>query len=312
METQARHLAVGSFVLLLVAGIFVFVLWVAKFQGETLYSPYFARFSGSVSQLRVNSTVNFGGIPVGRVTDVRIDPQDSALARVDFEVRADTPIRTDSRATLEMQSIAGGVGLAISRGSSEVAQLPPGSEVPAAQSALERLTRQAPDILAKVDGIANHLNEMLSPANRQALSDTLSNLRDLSQGLKDRAPAIDTFLADSDAAMKEIAAAGVEFRKLAEQLQTSVGPATSEAQAALKAFGEMARSFEKSSAEMRALLAENREPLRQFSGTALYEATDLLAQMRELVASLARISQEIERDPARFFLSDRNQGVPAP
>lgn len=312
METQARHLAVGSFVLLLVAGIFVFVLWVAKFQGETKYDAFFARFSGSVSQLRVDSTVNFGGIPVGRVTDVRIDPEDSALARVDFEVRADTPIRTDSRATLEMQSIAGGVGLSISRGSSEKDLLPPGSEVPAAQSALERLTRQAPDILAKVDGIANHLNEMLSPANRQALSDTLSNLRDLSQGLKDRAPAIDTFLANSDAAMKEIAAAGVEFKKLAEQLQTSVGPATSEAQAALKAFGEMAQSFEKSSAEMTALLAENREPLRQFSGTALYEATDLLAQLRELVASMARISQEIERDPARFFLSDRNQGVPAP
>lgn len=312
METQARHLAVGSFVLLLVAGIFVFVLWVAKFQGETVYDPYYARFSGSVSQLRVNSTVNFGGIPVGRVTDVRIDPDDSALARVDFEVRKDTPVRVDSRATLEMQSIAGGVGLSISRGSSEKELLPPRSEVQATQSALERLTRQAPDILAKIDGIANHLNEMLSPANRQALSDTLSNLRDLSQGLKDRAPAIDSFLADSDTAMKEIAAAGVEFRKLAEQLQTSVGPATSEAQQALKAFGEMARSFEKSSGEMTALLAENREPLRQFSGTALYEATDLLAQLRELVASMARISQEIERDPARFFLSDRNQGVTAP
>jgi phospholipid/cholesterol/gamma-HCH transport system substrate-binding protein len=312
METQARHLAVGSFVLLLVACAFVFVLWVAKFQGQTVYDPYYARFSGSVSQLRVNTTVNFGGIPVGRVTDVRIDPEDSALARVDFEVRSGTPIRVDSRATLEMQSLAGGVGLAISRGSSGAELLPPRGEVIAAQSALERLTRQAPDILAKIDGIANHLNEMLSPANRQALSDTLSNLRDLSQGLKDRAPQIDTFLADSDKAMQEIAAAGVEFRKLAVDLQASLGPATGEAQQAMKAFGDMSRSFEATSAEMAALLAENREPLRQFSGTALYEATDLLAQMRELVASMARITQEIERDPARFFLSDRSKGVVAP
>lgn len=312
METQARHLAVGSFVLLLLAGIFVFILWVAGFQGETVYHPYYARFSGSVSQLRVNSTVNFGGIPVGRVTDVRIDPQDSALARVDFEVRDDTPIRVDSRATLEMQSIAGGVGLSISRGSSEVNLLPRGSEVPAVQSALERLTRQAPDILAKIDGIADNVNEMLSPANRQALSEALSNLRDLSQHLKDRKEDIDTFLANSDAAMKEIAGAGTEFRELAEQLQQSVGPASDEVQQALRAFGQMAKSFENTSAEMNALLAENREPLRQFSGTALYEATDLLAQMRELVASMARITQEIERDPARFFLSDRSKGVIAP
>jgi phospholipid/cholesterol/gamma-HCH transport system substrate-binding protein len=312
METNARHLAVGSFVLLLVAGIFVFIMWVAKFQGETVYEPYYARFAGSVSQLRVNTTVNFGGIPVGRVTDVRIDPEDSALARVDFEVRGGTPIRVDSRATLEMQSIAGGVGLAISRGSSEAAVLRPGSEVQAAQSALERLTRQAPDILAKIDGIANNVNEMLSPANRQALTETLSNLRDVSQHLKDRKEDIDVFLTDSDAAMKEIALAGTEFRKLAEQLQSSVGPAATEAQQALKAFGDMARSFEATSVQMSALLAENREPLRQFSGTALYEATDLLSQLRELVASMARITQEIERDPARFFLSDRSKGVVAP
>ncbi len=67
METRARHLAVGSFVLLLLAGAFIFVLWAAKFQGQVTYNTYYARFAGSVSQLRVDSTVNFGGIPVGRV-----------------------------------------------------------------------------------------------------------------------------------------------------------------------------------------------------------------------------------------------------
>jgi phospholipid/cholesterol/gamma-HCH transport system substrate-binding protein len=312
METQARHLAVGSFVLLLIAGIFVFVLWTARFQGQTIYDSYFIRFAGSVSQLRIDSSVNFGGIPVGRVTDVRIDPEDSSLARVDIEVRHGTPIRIDSKATLELQSIAGGIGLSISRGNSTAELLPPGSEVPAGQSALEQITRRAPDIIAKVDGIADNLNEMLSPANRLALSETLNNLRDLSQHLADRRPEIDVFLADSDAAVKEIGAAGAEFRKVAENLQQSIGPATQEAQEALRAFGQMAQSFEATSAQMNALLAENREPLRQFSGTALYEATDLLAQMRELIGSMARITQEIERDPARFFLSDRSKGVIAP
>nr|WP_298689086.1 MlaD family protein [uncultured Dongia sp.] len=312
METRARHLAVGSFVLLLLAGAFVFILWAAKFQGQVSYNIYYARFTGSVAQLRVDSTVNFGGIPVGRVTDVRIDPQDSALARVDFVVRAGTPLRVDSQATLELQSIAGGVGMSLSRGTSDKPLLPPGSEVPAVASALERLTRQAPDLIAKIDRIANNLNAMLSRENQQALTDTLNNLRDLSQGLKDRTPAIDAFLADSDAAMKSVGVAGDEFRVLATDLQKTLGPAAREAQKAVDAFEKMAKSFEKTSEQMNALVAENREPLRQFSGTALYEATDLLAQMRELVASMARISQELERDPARFFLSDRSKGVPAP
>jgi len=312
METRARHLAVGSFVLLLLAGAFIFVLWAAKFQGQVTYNGYFARFSGSVSQLRVDSTVNFGGIPVGRVTDVRIDPEDSALARVDFEVRAGTPIRVDSQATLELQSLAGGVGMSVSRGSSSQNLLPAGSEVPAAASALERLTRQAPDLIAKIDRIANNLNAMLSRENQLALTETLANLRDLSAGLKERGPQIDALLADSDAAVNRVGDAGDKFSKLAAELQKTLGPAAREAQKAVDAFEKMAKSFEGTSNEMNALVAENREPLRQFSGTALYEATDLLAQMRDLVASMARISQELERDPARFFLSDRNKGVPAP
>ncbi|WP_374651352.1 MlaD family protein [Dongia sp.] len=312
METRARHLAVGSFVLLLLAGAFVFVLWVAKFQGQVAYNAYYARFTGSVSQLRVDSTVNFGGIPVGRVTDVRIDPEDSGLARVDFEVRTGTPLRVDSQATLELQSIAGGVGMSLSRGTSSQPLLPPGSEVTAAASTLERLTRQAPDLIAKIDRIANNLNAMLSRENQQALTDTLANLRDLSQGLKERAPEIDALIADSDAAVNRVSEAGDKFSKLAADLQKTLGPAAREAQKAVDSFEKMAKSFEQTSDQMNALVAENREPLKQFSGTALYEATDLIAQLRELAASMARISQELERDPARFFLSDRNKGVPAP
>ena len=312
METRARHLAVGSFVLLLLAGAFVFVLWVAKFQGQVSYDSYFARFSGSVSQLRVDTTVNFGGIPVGRVTDVRIDPEDSALARVDFEVRSGTPIRVDSQATLELQSIAGGVGMSLSRGSSSQPLLPPGSEVPAAASALERLTRQAPDLVAKIDRIANNLNAMLSRENQEAFTEMLANLRDLSQHMKESAPAFDALMADSSVAVQRVGEAGEEFRKLAADLQETLGPAAQEAEKAVDAFDKMARSFQQTSDQMNALVAENREPLRQFTGTALYEATDLIAQLRELAASMARISQELERDPARFFLSDRSKGVPAP
>ncbi len=75
METRARHLAVGGFVLVLVVCAGLFAIWVAKFRGEVTYLPYYTRFGGSVSQLRIDTTVLFGGIPVGRITDVRIDPR---------------------------------------------------------------------------------------------------------------------------------------------------------------------------------------------------------------------------------------------
>ena len=309
METRARHLAVGAFVLVLVICGGLFAIWIAKFSGQVTFMPYFTRFSGSVSQMRIDTTVLFGGIPVGRVTDVRIDPENSELARVDFVVREGTPIREDSQATIEIQSIAGGVGLQISRGSADAKVLPPYSEVKGVSSAIERLVSQAPNLLNKLTQIADNLNGMLNAENRQALTETLGNLRDLSVSLKGHQDQLDTLLTNGNAAVSNFSEAGASLKTLADQLNKSAGAMTGDARKAVQSFDQMSAAFKQTAEQLNGLIVDNREPLKQFTGGVLYEATDLIAQLRELAGSMARISQEIERDPARFFLSDRNKGV---
>src|SRR3954471_3903307 len=309
METRARHLAVGAFVLVLVICGGLFAIWVAKFSGQVTFVPYFTRFSGSVSQPRIDTTVLFGRIPVGRVTDVRIDSDNSELARVDFVVRDHTPIRTDSQATIEIQSTAGGVGLQISRGTSGAKLLAPGLEVKGGVSPLERLVAQAPNLLAKLTTIAENLNKMLSDENRVALTQTLGNLRDLSVNLNSHQQQIDTLLTTGNTAVGNFSEAGVSLRNLADQLNKSAGVMTGDARKAVLSFQQMSASFKDTADQLNGVITDNRGPLKQFTGSALYEATDLIAQLRELAGSMARISQEIERDPARFFLSDRNKGV---
>jgi phospholipid/cholesterol/gamma-HCH transport system substrate-binding protein len=84
---------------------------------------------------------------------------------------------------------------------------------------------------------------------------------------------------------------------------------TGDAREAVKSFQQMSAAFKNTADQLNGMITDNRGPLKQFTGSALYEATDLIAQLRELAGSMARISEEIERDPARFFLSDRNKGV---
>ncbi len=309
METRARHLAVGAFVMVLVICGGLFAVWVAKFSGQVDFMPYYTRFSGSVSQMRTDTVVLFGGIPVGRVTDVRIDPVNSELARVDFVVREGTPIREDSQATIEIQSIAGGVGLQISRGSSNAALLAPGLEVKGGVSPLERVMSQAPNLLNKLTEIAENLNKMLSDENRDALTQTLGNLRDLSVNLNSHEDQLNALLDNGNTAVANFSEAGASLKNLADQLNKSAGAMTGDARQAVQSFRQMSSAFKQTADQLNGLIADNREPLKQFTGSALYEATDLIAQLRELAGSMARISQEIERDPARFFLSDRNKGV---
>ena len=312
METRAKHITIGAFVLSSVLAIAFFVFWLARFEGEVKYYPYFVRFSGSVSQLRVDSTVLFGGIPVGRVIDVRIDPENSELARVDFAIREGTPIRVDSRATLELQGITGGVVVQISRGTSTAALLAPGSEITAGPSALEQIVRRVPDLLTKIDDITQRMSDLLSDQNRQAFSNSLANLERITQQLVGGATSAEGVITDASGAIQELNNAAKEFSALAVELRGTVGDMRGDATKAAKNFALMAESFNKTSKQLSGVIDDNREPLKQFSATTLYEAGELVSELRRLVASMTRISHELEKDPARFLLNDRNTGVDTP
>ncbi len=312
METRAKHIAVGAFVLSFVVAIAFFVFWLARFEGEATYDNYFVRFAGSVSQLRVDSTVLFGGIPVGRVTDVRIDPENSELARVDLAIRSGTPIRIDSKATIEIQGLAGGVIVQISRGTREAALLAPESEIMAGPSALEQIVRRVPDLLTKFDGIMDRMNEVLSDKNVQAISNALANFEEITRQLAGGAGSAEGVMDSANGAIVEVNKAAREFSALAVELRGAVGNMRGDASKAARNFAAMADSFNKTSQQLSSVIEDNREPLKQFSATTLYETGELVSELRRLVASMTRISHQFEKDPARFLLNDRSSGVDAP
>jgi phospholipid/cholesterol/gamma-HCH transport system substrate-binding protein len=63
--------------------------------------------------------------------------------------------------------------------------------------------------------------------------------------------------------------------------------------------------------QVNATVAENRQALRDFTTTGLYEYTGLAQDAQRLVDQVNRVAEELERDPARFFFGDRTQGVAA-
>ncbi|MEL0012389.1 MAG: MCE family protein, partial [Alphaproteobacteria bacterium] len=69
-----------------------------------------------------------------------------------------------------------------------------------------------------------------------------------------------------------------------------------------------AQSMDSMSKEMQALVAENRPPLRDFTGDGLYELTNFVVEARSLMDSLRRVSTQVERDPARFLFGNQQQG----
>jgi phospholipid/cholesterol/gamma-HCH transport system substrate-binding protein len=156
------------------------------------------------------------------------------------------------------------------------------------------------------------MNDLLSDKNRQAFSNSLANLEAITRQLSGEANSAEGVMSNASGAIQELNNAAREFSALAVELRGAVGDVRGDASEAARNFTKMADSFNKTSKQLSSVIEDNREPLKQFSATTLYEAGELVSELRRLVASMTRISHQFEKDPARFLLNDRSKGVDTP
>jgi phospholipid/cholesterol/gamma-HCH transport system substrate-binding protein len=312
METRANYVAVGAFVLAVLTGIVVAVLWLARTEFSQNFTNYDIYITGAVTGLIKGSPVRYNGIQVGRVTEIRIDPANLRQVRVTIEVDQTTEIRSDAVASIEVQGLTGAGFIEISGGSQEAAPLQrlPGQRYPviASQpSGLQRLVVSAPEAFARLIDVADRLSALLDEKNRLAIAETLDNLRRLSGVAAGRAGDIDTALGDTAAAMHELRGALASAHQTATELHALIGPG-GDARDTLKSITEASRTLNQLASHLDGVVQDNRKPLRDFSQNSLNELSQLLIDTRTLVLSLNRLSDEIQRNPERFFFGGRREG----
>jgi len=313
METRASYVLVGAFVLLMLAAAGLFVVWLGRYQAEETYAYYDIYFVESVTGLQKGGAVRYQGVEVGRVADIRIDPTDIQRVKVRVRVDRGTPIRQDATATLELQGITGLVFVQIRGGSNQAPMLPERAEepipvIPSRPSLTAQILEGAPNLLAQVTALMQQAQELLNADNRRAFSEMLRNVRDLTGNLVGYSERIDALLASGTDLTQDAQAAVNEYGALATSLRTQVDGIGGDAGEAVKKMQAAADGFARVSRQLESLIADNRQGIDDFSGSGLYEFTQLMIEARVLVESLTRVSQQLERDPARFLFGDRQKG----
>ncbi len=308
METRASNIAVGTFVLVLIVGAIGFIFWVGRFAERTATVSYYARFAGSVAGLDIGSNVLFGGIPIGHVISIKVDPAETSLARVDVSVDASVPVKQDSVATLDLQGITGGVLVEITRGNDSTAKLAPGSEIRSGYSPLERLINGAPDLIANGNDLLKSAKDFLNHDNALALNHVLNNVDKLTTLLANDSAKFDAVIDAGNNALQQVGAMSAEFQKLATDLRSTTGKLGNEANNTLAQVRVMSEDFSKTAKMLTEILGENRSSIHDFTSTGLYELTQMIIEVRLLAQTINRVTIEIERDPARFFFGDRQKG----
>jgi phospholipid/cholesterol/gamma-HCH transport system substrate-binding protein len=324
METRASTIAVGSFVLALAALLAVFVFWLGGYSLSEQTSRYLILFEGTVTGLQQGSPVRFRGVPVGQVTDIRLDPADARRVQVTIEVDPATPINQESIATLEVQGITGGAYVLIAgeTGPAPAIAADPARGLPVIAShpsTLQAVVESIPQLLDTTSDLIERASGLLTEENQKALADTLANLRDFSATVAGMSGSIERTVARVESAAGNIDGLVSELRVDAARLSdradailadadAGVATATTEIQAVSAAAREALAAYTQVGREVTAILEENRSGLRDFTGSGLYEFSLMVSELRGLAQSLTRVSEQISRDPAQL-LRGTSQGV---
>ena len=184
METRANFVMIGAFTLAGLAGLMGFFLWFAQVELDRQFAYYDIRFS-SVSGLDNASDVRFSGLGVGQVVDVRLTPERDGTILVRIEVDGETPVRTDSIATIESQGVTGVSYVGIDAGTPTAPLLASKGEgdipeIIAGRSMLQSLSEDAPKLLERTLLVVDELGQMLSEDNAKRIDNILINVEQAS------------------------------------------------------------------------------------------------------------------------------------
>ena len=310
METRAHYVAVGAFVLAVIFLAFVAVLWLGRAEFGQQAKRYYIFFRGSVAGLNKGSQVQYNGIPVGRVVDIRVDPAN--LEQIQVMVEIDTSIvdiKSDARAFLDANILNGIATIQIRGGTREASELAPapGHKYPvikSGRSELEEVKASLPELVADLKAAAHGINALLDEQNRQAVSDTLRNVQTITSALVEPSKEVNEVVDNANKAVVELRT----FFQNLDQSYTEKGGLKDQLSQTLGDADRLAKNLNEASRQLQLVLQENRPGIRNFTQSTLNQVSDLVTDLQRFVAGATRFVSEMERNPTRLLFGERREG----
>ncbi len=307
MERDANYVAVGTFVLLLLAIGTGFVLWYSETGDRRQYQRYEIYFDGSVFGLSEGGSVRYLGVAVGRIARIGLDPRDPSRVRVIADISDDTPIESGTVARLALQGVTGLLFIDLKPADPNRPQMEPVASlnypvIPSERSDFDVFISSLPDVVAKAGEVLNRMNAVLSDENIGAVTAALSSIEDATRQLPATVDDTRRLLAQLEGVAEEIRGAAADVRGLT----SSSAPELREAIVRLR---NAADSIAAVSARIDQFVAANEDSLSRFADQGLSEVDALVRDMRETVKAVERLSRQLGDDPSRLLYQPSSRGL---
>jgi phospholipid/cholesterol/gamma-HCH transport system substrate-binding protein len=310
MDRDANYVAVGAFVLLVIAMAVSFVFWYTDQQDKHTYQRYEIYFPGSVSGLTAGSPVRYLGVDVGKVARIMLDPLQHKTVQVTADIDSTAPIDDRTRASLSLQGVTGLLFVdleqdpkAESTGVMEQGQRYP--MIRSRRSDFDVLLSNLPALTTHLVELADHFNQVFSDDNVRSLKATLQNVRVASEHLPSTVREVQLLVADVRRTTQEVQGTMLELRSVIAEDSPDV-------KAAVANIRLITANLASTTQRLNSFVTENEPGASRFTQQSLPELEQLLRESRQAVRDFRDLSRSLKRDPSQLIYESTFRGIEVP
>ncbi len=311
METKAPYALIGLFVLVMLVGLASFAVWLGQSGGRSSYDVYDIYFNAPVRGLQQAADVRLNGIKVGDVAQVSLDKNNYNRVLTRIRVISGTPIKEDAIAQLEMQGITGLSYVLITGGTAGAPflrdvsdQYPP--VIPSKPSEIEDVLEKGVEVIEAVEKTLVELQEIFNEDNTSSISTTLTNIKIISQRLREAEENQQGLVAMTNSIKKAMDGVS-EVTGTLNRFTQSRGPDLAEnTQKTLKTFNETLSTVNEAGKNLSVLLESMQKDFKGLATDGFEQTSITLESMHQLIQELQDMISGFENDPGAY-LSGKTQ-----
>ncbi len=306
METRSNHVLVGGVVLAILAVALAFIVWMSQ-VGNGHQHQYDIFFPNSVDGLAKGSSVTFSGVPVGKIDDIKLLPDTPELVRVRISVDENTPILKGTSATVAGVGFTGVSQINLSgatKGQPPITEIGPFGVpvIPTKPGALAGLLNSAPELMKKIQGLTDRINDLLDDRTENSIHHILANVDKLTTDLAAQGPEIKKTLAAAQVTIKQAGDAAQQLSKLAgttnQMLDQQGRPLAEDLRKAVQAARQSAEN-------LNALITDARPGVQTLSKETAPQIDQLIRNLSDMAETLTLTANRLNAGGATSVLGGR-------
>jgi phospholipid/cholesterol/gamma-HCH transport system substrate-binding protein len=290
MYSRVNYTVVGIFVLLFGIGLIWFAFWLGKYGLEEDYYTYKLEMEESISGLSIDSDVMLRGVDIGRVSEIRIDPENIERIEVYVLIRQDIPIKEDMVATTKMFGVTGLLSIEIEGGTNAAKTLQPTDDyIPTIKTKISfvgTLSQNIESLSQRLETLLKQSEKLLSDSNLEKVEKILDNVEKVTkkgERLED------------------------ETIQTLEEFRASMKKVTDSFEGATQDFAEVKKSLVPTIKNFNRVIVKLERDLNKGDYNLKKILEPLIVDMQIMTNQMTDLAREMEQSPSDVIFKSRKQ-----